>query len=113
MTGEMHIPHHAGYLDRLRPRLFDFFDAYFAHDVDDVLAFAEEYDVTHFLVDDRHFGDRPPGYMPPFGARIRARQQQSRREGGFALARYGPAATVVERPPWRLVAVDELRRLAR
>lgn len=113
MTGEMHIPHHRGYLERLRPRLFDFFDAYFAHDVDAVLDFADAYGVTHFLVDDRHFGDRAPGYMPPFGARIRARHLQSRREGGFALARYGPAATVVERPPWRLVAVDELRRLAR
>jgi hypothetical protein len=112
MTGEMHIPHHAGYLERLRPRLFDFFDAYLAHDVEDVLAFADEYGVTHFLVDDRHFGTRPLGYMPPFGARARARFLESRRAGGFALARLGPAATVAALPPRRLVSVEKLRQLA-
>jgi hypothetical protein len=111
MTGEMHIPHHVGYLARLRPRLFDFFDAYFAHDLQRVLDFAEKYDVTHFLVDDRHFGKSPPGYMPPFGGRIRQRQRESQRRGGFALARHGPVATVFARPPLRLVAVDELRSL--
>jgi len=112
MTGEMHIPHHRGYLDQIRLRLFDFFDAYLAHEVKDVLEFADEYGVTHFLVDDRHFGPNPLRYMPPFAARVSARHAESLRRGGFALSRLGPAATVAERPPLRLVSIQKLRALA-
>ncbi|MEM1024483.1 MAG: hypothetical protein AAGD10_12825 [Myxococcota bacterium] len=109
MTGEMHIPHHKGYLEQLRPRLYAFFDAYLAHEPGRIIAFAETYGVTHFLVDDRHFDEEPFGYMRPFGARVRSRYRQSRRRGGFALARLGPKATVAQHGDVRIVSVEKLR----
>lgn len=109
MTGEMHIPHHVGYLEQLRPRLFDFFDAYLAHDPQEVLAFAEQYGVTHFMIDTRHFGPQSPRYMPPFGPKVAERHRESLRKGGFALARLAPQATVASRGPLRIVSVARLR----
>lgn len=109
MTGEMHIPHHKDYLDQLRPRLFDFFSAYLAHEPKDVLAFADKYRVTHFLIDTRHFGNRPPGYMPPFAAKIVKRHHEGRRRGGFALHRLASQLTVATQGPFRLVSIAKLR----
>ena len=79
MTGEMHLPFHAGYLDAVRERLDAFFAAYLAVDPEPVVALRERFGVTHLLVDRRHFRSDPPAYMQPFRAQLAALKRKARR----------------------------------
>lgn len=109
MTGEMHIPHHVGYLEQLRPRLYDLFAAYLAQEPQAVLDFADKYRVTHFLVDLRHFGPRGPAYMAPYRSEVARYHREGRQGKGFALRRFAPRITVASYGSYRVLSVKRLR----
>ncbi len=54
-TYELAHPWSRGYWQRLRPRLDDFFRAYYAADFNEVVAFCRKYRISFLVVDDRHF----------------------------------------------------------
>lgn len=54
-TFELAHPWSRGYWQRLRPRLEDFFKAYYAEDPRVVREFCRQYGVSFLVVDDRHF----------------------------------------------------------
>lgn len=72
MTGEMHLAYHTGYVLQVRARVRAIIGAYLATDLAPIRALREEWGVTHMLVDERHFGSKPPSYMPPFGEEVKA-----------------------------------------
>ena len=55
VTFELAQPWSVGYWQQLKPRLEDLFTAYYAADPEMVRAFAEKYQVSFLVVDDRHF----------------------------------------------------------
>lgn len=71
MTGEMHIGYHVSYLEQLRTRLYPFFEAYLAREVDPLRRLRDQFGVTHILVERRHFTGRGKLYMQPYAQRIR------------------------------------------
>ncbi len=54
-TFELAHPWSQGYWQQLRPRLEDFFTAYYAHDPRVVREFSRKYHISFLVVDDRHF----------------------------------------------------------
>jgi hypothetical protein len=54
-TYELAHPWSRGYWQQLRPRLDDFFRAYYAATPQEVLAFCRKYRISFLVVDDRHF----------------------------------------------------------
>jgi hypothetical protein len=84
-TYELAHPWSRGYWAKLQPRLADLFQAYYAADLQEVVAFCRKYGIAFLIVDDRHFtpaflkggfllfpGDRPhlPGTAPGLAERI-------------------------------------------
>jgi hypothetical protein len=107
MTGELHQPHHLGFLDEVRRRLRPFFEAYFARTPEPLIKLRDELGVTHLLVDLDQFRGKPPTYMPPMGAWI---QEIVRRDAGqpYLLAQPGPAV-VHRRGRWVLYDLEQVR----
>ncbi|MFZ5448742.1 MAG: hypothetical protein ACOZFS_08930 [Thermodesulfobacteriota bacterium] len=54
-TYELAHPWSRGYWTELKPRLHDFFQAYYAADPREVVNFCRKYDIAFLIVDDRHF----------------------------------------------------------
>ncbi len=48
-------PWSKGYWQKLQPRLHDLFNAYYAADPNEVVAFCRKYNIAFLIVDDRHF----------------------------------------------------------
>ena len=55
VTYELAHPWSQGYWAKLKPRLEDLFEAYYAADPQEVMAFCRKYEVSFLVVDDRHF----------------------------------------------------------
>jgi hypothetical protein len=55
VTYELAHPWSRGYWAKLKPRLQDFFQAYYATDPHVVVDFCRKYDIAFLIVDDRHF----------------------------------------------------------
>ena len=84
-TYELAQPWSRNYWAKLKPRLQDLFQAYYAADPREVIAFCRKYGIAFLIVDDRHFtpaflkggyflfpGDRPhiPGTSPGLAERL-------------------------------------------
>lgn len=84
-TYELAQPWSRNYWAKLEPRLHDLFQAYYAADPQEVIAFCRKYGIAFLIVDDRHFtpvflkggyllfpGDRPhiPGTSPGLAERL-------------------------------------------
>ena len=95
MTGEMHLAYHKGYLDEVRRRITDFFEAYYASSTGPIFALRDKYGVTHMFLELKHFQGPAPGYMPPLGARAKA-FADANRSRGFELMRQLDRATVAK-----------------
>lgn len=108
MTGEMHMPHHAGHLDEVRRRLRPFFEAYLAKSKAPLLRLRDEFGVTHLLVDTNQLRGRPPGYMPPMGGWIREIARKGRGRP-YELLKHIPGPAVVARVGrWVLLDLSKL-----
>jgi hypothetical protein len=80
LTRETHMPYHVVMTLMMRTRMNALIDAYFARDLAPLRRLRDEFEVTHVLVDTRHFVDRPPAYFEPFDAHIRQRFRAARGE---------------------------------
>ncbi|MCK9377777.1 MAG: hypothetical protein M0P73_16720 [Syntrophobacterales bacterium] len=84
-TYELAQPWSRNYWAKLKPRLHDLFQAYYAADPQEVIAFCRKYGIAFLIVDDRHFtpaflkggyflfpGDQPhvPGVSPGLAERL-------------------------------------------
>ncbi len=109
MTGELHQPHHLGFLDEVRRRLRPFFEAYLAKSREPLIRLHDELGVTHILVDTNQLRGRPPGYMPPMGGWI---QELARQRPGqpYELMRQIPGPAVVHQTGhWALIDLSKIR----
>ncbi len=72
LTAELHEIHYLGYVQNMRKRMDAVFDAYFSTDPAPLRRLRDEFGVSHFLVESRHFTDpnKPPEYFAPWGVRI-------------------------------------------
>lgn len=92
ITFELAQPWFKGYWRQLRPRLEDFFAAYYAAEPEAVWAFCRKYRISHLVVDERHFtpaflNHRPHSldhrpFFAPFDKYIR---NLTREQRNFAL----------------------------
>lgn len=55
VTYKLAHPWSKGYWQKIQPRLHDLFNAYYASDPQEVVAFCRKYNVSFLIVDDRHF----------------------------------------------------------
>jgi len=80
LTAELHEIHYLKYVQNMRQRMDAVFDAYFSTDPAPLRRLRDEFGVTHFIVESRHFTDpnKPPEYFAPWGARIVPRLQAIR-----------------------------------
>jgi len=107
MTGEMHLAYHKGYLDEVRRRITDFFEAYYASSTGPIFALRDKYGVTHMFLELKHFQGPAPGYMPPLGARAKA-FADANRSRGFELMRQLDRATVAKSGRFVLIDISKL-----
>lgn len=72
LTAELHEIHYLEYVQNMHKRMDAVFDAYFSTDSAPLRRLRDEFGVTHFIVESRHFTDpdKPPEYFSPWGARI-------------------------------------------
>lgn len=75
LTAELHQVLHLGFVEKMRERMDASFEAYFAVDAAPLRRLRDQFGVTHFLVETRHFTDpkTPPEYFALWGARIAPR----------------------------------------
>jgi hypothetical protein len=55
VTYKLAHPWSRGYWEKIAPRLHDLFNAYYAADPQEMVAFCRKYGIAFFIVDDRHF----------------------------------------------------------
>ncbi len=108
MTGEIHMGYHQGFLDRVRERLPDFFDAYLARDPGPMIAFRDKYQVTHLLIEMRHFRGSDPGYMPPFSDQVKKLWKARRFSRDFEAFRQMRKAAVVRNKDYLLLDLSKI-----
>lgn len=82
LTAELHQVLHLGFVETMRKRMEAVFDAYFSTDAAPLRRLRDEFGVTHFLVESRHFTDpnKAPEYFSPWRARIGPRLEAVRDE---------------------------------
>jgi hypothetical protein len=80
LTAELHEIHYLKYVQDMHQRMDAVFDAYFSTDPAPLRRLRDEFGVTHFIVESRHFTDpnKPPEYFAPWGARVVPRLQAIR-----------------------------------
>lgn len=91
-TKQTHEALYSRYILEMRKRVLAIIDAYYATDVGPLVRLRDEFGVTHFLVDRRHFGEKPATYFQPFTdymERVRAQVRQGDLE---VLRQIDPAA---------------------
>ncbi len=82
---ELAHPWSKGLWQRLRPRLEELFEAYYAEDAETVKRFCRKYGVDYIVVDERHFSPdflTAEPFFEPFGSEIKEMTRDRRR---FAL----------------------------
>ena len=102
VTNELAHPWSKGYWQKLRPRLEEFFAAYYAGDPEAVRAFCRKHRISYLAVDRRHFtpeflASKP--FFAPFDAYIRG------------LAKAGPPFAVLSRKAFPAREINEHLRL--
>ncbi len=80
LTAELHQVLHLGFVENMRQRMDASFEAYFAVDTAPLRRLRDQFGVTHFLVEARHFTDpkTPPKYFAPWHKRIAPRLAEVR-----------------------------------
>ena len=88
----------------------DFYDAYYAKDAQEVLAFCERYGITHILVDEQQFSkdylQRGHFYFQPFDAYIQKKVSQT---SSFAVMRLPREAVVYRGGAFFIVDYQKLK----
>lgn len=107
LTRETHMPYHAGMTLTMRARMNAVVDAYFARDLGPLRRLRDEFEVTHLLVDARHFVGQPPAYFAPFDRRIRQRFEAA--HGHFAALQQCEAAVIYRKGSRSLLDLSRLR----
>jgi hypothetical protein len=108
MTGELHQPHHLGFLDEVRRRLRPFFEAYLAKAPEPLVRLRDEHGVTHLLVDTEQLRGRTPRYMPPMGGWIQELARQSPGQPYELMRRIPGPAVVHRRGRWVLFDLSRI-----
>jgi hypothetical protein len=107
LTREVHMPYHTGMTLLMRERMQALIDAYFARDLAPIRRLRDQHQVTHLLVDTRHFAGEPPSYFAPFDTRIGERFRAAR--GDFAALKAREAASVFRHGARFLLDLERLR----
>jgi hypothetical protein len=107
LTRELHMPYHTGMTLLMRKRMQALIDAYFARDLAPIRRLRDQHQVTHLLVDTRHFAGEPPSYFAPFGTRIHERFRAAR--GDFAALKARERASVFRHGARFLLDLERLR----
>jgi hypothetical protein len=106
---ELAHPWSVGLWERLKPTIADMLAAYYAVDKNTVMDFCRKYNVTHLVVDDRHFTagylDRSP-FFAPFDDQIRRLTSEG---GPFIVLQPDVFPGISVGPHTRIIEVDKAR----
>jgi hypothetical protein len=111
MTGELHQPHHLGFLDEIRRRLRPFFEAYLARSAEPLVRLRDEQGVTHLLVDTNQLRGKAPSYMAPMGAWIQEIVEQGAGQPYELMKRIPGPAVVHQRGRWVLIDLARIEAM--